>query len=548
MGTGYYSLIPPTDPDRYKHLVPVGHLPGRSVPVATSGPNFTVKFDPIFESFVKSGVIDCKPIFEKSDCERVRPLKDDLYASIKKCDVPCVCPTHGDPIFDHAFKLTWEYLKDDLSVSLTPELCKTAEFNFSASAGFPYTKYNIRKKGDAFESSIYKDLMQRFDYVPLDTVNSKDEFLSLDDLSRHKLRTTFGAPLDKVSKQKFFFDAQNANIISSSSHKWIQYGMTKQFGGFHKAISKLEDFTHTFQSDASGWDRVAPLEPVYELRLKGLEIPFTLKPLLVDTVFHTIFPTILLPDGSVWVRVTGNDSGGNNTASDNSILHLLIVMHLLTLAYYRYYGELPRLDFILENALIFIYSDDKLGGANLAEFGLTSETFPVIEQEIYALYGMVVKPSSVLLTELDVHVHRDHEFLGSFCHFDLESNRYIPYPRIGKICSSISRVGLNKDLSPVEFFMKALQLTLLSYKDEEVFKILVHYVHFLIERSGYDSEFTQVLEDNDMTTFNTIEALNFHLGWESQVSASSECRQSRVPVFNFFLTDLCPPPGSLVHH
>jgi hypothetical protein len=524
-------------------LVPVGHLPGRSVPVATSGPNFTIKYDPVFDQFAKSGIIDCSPIYELSDCERVRPLKKDLDASILKCDVPCICPSRGDIFFDHAMKLSWQYLYDDLTVHLTPDLCKTAEFNFSASAGFPYTKLGYRSKGAAFESPVFKDLMSRFDYVPLDTVNSKDEFLSIDDLQRHKLRTTFGAPLDKVAKQKFFFDAQNSNIIQSSSRKWIQYGMTKQFGGFHKTVSQLEAFTHVFQSDASGWDRVAPLEPVYELRLKGLNVPYFLQPLLLDTVFHTIFPTILLPDGSVWIRVTGNDSGGNNTASDNSILHLIIVMHIFTIAYYRKYNELPDLEYILSNALVYIYSDDKLGGANLEAFGLDTISFPEIEREVYALYGMVIKPSSILLTENQKHLDPRHEFLGSFCHFDLETQRYIPYPRIGKICSSITRVGMNKDLSSIEFFMKVLQLSLLAYKDETVFRILVHYVHFLVERSGNDAEFLSVLEENAMTQFNPIEALKFHLGWESQVSAAVKGGQSRVPVFNFFLTDICPPPG-----
>lgn len=526
MGTGYYTLEPPRDVNRFKYLVPVGHLPGRSIPVATTGNNFSIKYEPIFMEFAKSGWVDCSPIYNKSDSERVRPLKEHLDLSIAKCDVPRKTPSFSDPVYAHAFELVWQYLRDDLSVVLTPDLVKEAEFNMSASAGYPYTVYGYRSKGKAFESEMFEDLMNRHDYAPLDTVNSKDEFLSKDDLERKKLRTTFGAPLDKVAKQKFFFDAQNSNIIKSSSSKWIQYGMTKQYGGFHRAVSQLEQFSDIVQSDASGWDRNSYLGPVYLLRLRGLCIPFTLKDLLDDTVFHSVFPTILLPDGAVYIRITGNDSGGNNTASDNSILHLLIVFHLLCEAYYREYNELPDLETLLFNALILIYSDDKLGGINLSYFGLNHSTFALLEQEIYGRYGMVIKPSSILVTANKGRVDPSHEFLGSFLHFNEQAARYVPYPRIGKICASITRVGLNADLSDVEYFMKVLQLTLLSYMDEEVFTILAQYVLWLIERSGNNPELYRILYENDLQSVTPNDALVFHLGWESLNGSPSHARAS----------------------
>lgn len=521
LGTGYYKLEPLPVPE-FKHLVPVGKLPSRSVPVAVSGPNYTVKMCPEFAAFVDENIVDCSPVYAKSDCERVRPVLADLKASIAKCDVPCVTPSVNDPAYFHAMELAWQMLKDDLTVTLDIDPKRLSEFNLSASAGYPYTSYGFRDKASAFESPIFKDLVSRLDYIPLDTVNSKDEFLTLSDLARHKLRTTFGAPLDKVCKQKFLFDQQNANIIKSSTRKWIQYGMTKQYGGFHRVVQALENFTHVVQSDASGWDRVAYLEPVYDLRLRGLKYPDVFQDFVNDTVFHTVHPTILLPDGSVYIRVTGNDSGGNNTASDNSILHLVIVLHLLVVAFYRKYAEYPCLDDILYNALVYLYSDDKLGGINLEYFGLDTESFASLETEIYALYGMVIKPSSVLVTKVVNHVHPDHEFLGSFCVFDPDTARYIPYPRIGKVCASITRVGLNNELTPVEHFMKVLQLTLLSYKDDVVFDVLSHYVHYLIHKSSNDPAFVEVLSANSLDSFTPRKVLSYHLGWEQRPELSAD--------------------------
>jgi hypothetical protein len=209
------------------------------------------------------------------------------------------------------------------------------------------------------------------------------------------------------------------------------------------------------------------------------------------------------------------------------------MLHLFTLAFYRKYGYLPDLEAIELNGRVLIYSDDKLGGINFEFFGITEESFPALEAEVYGLYGIVIKPSSVLITKVNGRVDPRHEFLGSFCHFDEATQRYIPYPRIGKICSSITRIGLNTDLSDVEHFMKTVQLTLLSFKDEVVFNVLCHYVRFLIARSNDDPEFYEILKDNDLLSISPYDVLSFHLGWESSYFLSSEEDMSLGTGFDF---------------
>jgi hypothetical protein len=297
--------------------------------------------------------------------------------------------------------------------------------------------------------------------------------------------------------------------------------MCKQYGGFHRFISRLSSFSHIFQSDASGWDRHVFLEDVYALRNDALRYPPQFEELVQHVTYNAVYPTVVLPDGDVVTRQTGNDSGKNNTASDNSIKHLIIVFQIFIEAYYKHCGEFLTLEQMLERAYVGIYSDDKLGGADFGFFGLDIDSFKSLEISVYAKHGLIIKPSSLLVTECNGVVDERHEFLGSRAEFDGTLQRYLPYPRIGKICSSVARVGLNTDLSEKEFFMKILQLTILSMPDGAVFPVLCAYLDYLIAISSNPTSLRASVNEFDMSSLTSDSILSFFLGWESQ-SESSE--------------------------
>lgn len=489
----------------------------RSIQYPNSGPNYKIELCPKFKLFSEHEP-ESKIVYDQSSYERVRARKKDVFASITKCDVNPIFPK--DEILDHVLEMVEEYLSPYLCSTIG--YCEDSEFNLGTAAGYCYLRKGYKSKAEAIQSKMFADLFGRDDFVPLATIADKDEFLPKEDLERGKIRTIFVDPLDKLAKTKFFFDRQNKKIIKHHDELWIKYGMTKQFGGFHRFARDLEEFELRDQSDVSGWDRTVFLYYVYYIRWKLLKLPERFESKFWYVVFHTIFPSAISPDGTVFMRQTGNNSGGNNTASDNSLAHLIVLFYFLIKCYYLKNQKLLTLQEIMNNAFFGIYSDDQAGSLNYRFFGWCSEDDYVSDKiQAYADWGLLIKPSASLVTlgRPGSRIDPRHEFLGSYFHFDEECARYLPYPRIGKICASITRIGMNSKLTEDEFFERVLALTFLSLPCIKVFDVLVKYLEFLYHIAKHKCVLRQILLVNDLT-FMKQSFLCMHLGWESLISFS----------------------------
>jgi len=487
----------------------------RSIQYPLTGPNFTVTLDPKFEEFCRLNP-EGRLLYEMSDYEKVRAKKCNVEASIKKCDVNPIHPS--GPILDHTLELVIEYLERYLKCG--PGFNEDSKFNLATAAGFVYLRKGYSTKAAAIATKMFLDLYKRRNHVPLANIADKVEFLPNEDLMRDKVRTIFVDPLDKLAKCKFLFDNQNKRLIKYHEELWIKYGLTKQYGGFHKFVTQLEKFPLRDQSDISGYDRTIFLWYVYYIRWRLLDLPAEYEDDFWYMAYQTIFPAAITPDGTVFVRQTGNNSGGNNTASDNSIAHLIVIFYFLIKSYYEHFQRYISLSEILNNALYGIYSDDQTGACNFHYFGWTGiEDYTADKLRAYLDWGLVIKPSATLVTIANAGSRLDprHEFLGSYFHYDPKVARYLPYPRLGKICSSVTRVGMNPELEEDEFFERVLALTFLAYPCPEVFNVLVKYLEFLYDTAIYKSALRHILKVNDLD-FMRSSFLSMHLGWEGQQS------------------------------
>jgi len=506
-GTGFYKINPPKS-NKYQNLNEVGFLP-RYVSLAKDGLNYSSQFDKTFKQYKDFGYNTQRLEYE-SDYELVRALEENCWTSINKCDTK---PYNMDN--DPIYKLALEYADYILETSLEARTSiQDNEIKMDSAAGVVYSMNRIKKKRDALTSHIFADLIQRHDYIPLAGIATKQEFLSNEDLAKGKVRTTFTSPLDLIMKQKLFFQTQNENIKLNSRDEWIKYGMKKQYGGFDRFMREMENYSHVFQSDASGYDRTVFLLDTYYLRWKHLEYPDELEELLFWTMFHSIFPFCVCPNGLIFMRQCGNNSGANNTASDNSIAHLIIVLYLFIYAYFNKNSEYPTLSDIDDNVEMGLYSDDKLGAADFKFFGWESiEDFQRDEVEVYGRFNMIVKPSSILVTENRVGepINEKHEFLGSSATYVPEYGKYVAYPRIGKICSSITRKGI-EELSEENHFTKIMQLKALSYAEEWLYNDIEKYANFLISHSKIKQRLKQIKELHDGKIHDNM--MHLHFGFE----------------------------------
>lgn len=491
---------------RFQYLKFIGQI-NNYKPFPKEGPNYVVQYSELFKKWDPK---QQSKLFQEADHHRVRATQETIDISINKMDVPRKAPDpNEDPIYKLSIKLVITYLSYAKSkASLTREF----ELNGAASPGLPYPG----TKSDALQTDLFYQLFKSIDHVPVDEVNAKQEELSMEDHNRKKTRTVFCAPLDFVVKEKVLFDEMNEKIKKNNEHSFIKYGMVKQYGGFDRLCKRLRRFQLMFDSDCSGWDRIIPLDDVYLVREALLTNKMEFDSLFQYVKFFNVHPVILLPDGTIWQRDTGNDSGKNNTTTDNSIMHLIIMFYFfLTRA--SEIGKPMNLQTIIDYCELAIYSDDKTGSCDHDFWQFDIESFMEHERMVYARFGLTIKPSQqvVTLRPAGSEIDPRHSFLGSYMYFDTEELMYVPFPRLGKLCSSlINEVPkLNTEL----LFRRYLVLTTLLYPKKELFQEAISLTSLFMElHPEENTKFMCILEEQNLTLENEMDFKRLYLGYEAR--------------------------------
>jgi len=426
--------------------------------ILSTGSQFSTKIDPIFQDFSTNGCFDTSFIEKNATQRVVKPTRSSVFESFEKCNVKVIDPT--DLLEDYVYTLVREYLYSVLHVPVS-SVSDSAEFHTSTSPGKRLKRQGFSTKGDALKSLGFQDAIYDFN-LPIYDVNPKIEILPLDEIKSNKVRTTFNPPLDFLCLQKLLYDNQNVAIVENSEYSWIKYGFSKEYGGMDRIGLSLEKFEYVEEDDGRGYDRSVLLERVYKLRNELLICPSDVLFLVDYVTEHTVHPLIGCPDGVIRKRLTGNNSGSNNTCSDNSIKHIFILFRLACKAFFKHNLRWPSLVEILDFMTACVYSDDSLIGVQLSKLNLTPEEWRELKAEVYAEYGIPLKPSQHYHTFRNIGDRIDvkHSFLGSSFHFDTFINRYVPFPRVEKICSSL--MYFQKKLSPANQLLKFLAIQLLS--------------------------------------------------------------------------------------
>jgi len=147
----------------------------------------------------------------------------------------------------------------------------------------------------------------------------------------------------------------------------------------------------------------------------------------------------------------------------------------------------PSYEDCMEHAVVAIYSDDFLDSIDHEFFQTDPEQYHQHMVNVYAKFGLEMKPSAVKISFNSGKLDAEHSFLGSSAHWSKKYNMYIPYPRFGKICSSLLFEPL-QPLTPINEFYRLISLAVLSYPDSIVFDIIIKYAKFLLERLDLKSK------------------------------------------------------------
>lgn len=487
----------------YKNFKPLcGSALGRTY--TNRGPHYKEEtlYSP-FTLFADTHPIEASLILKQANFKAVRPLFDNVMHTVLKSDIPPKDPS-GE-LFNkalHDVKSFFCFLEAGFN---------TSEFQIKpdTSPGQPYLKAGFRKKKAVLSSDKGVEMLVKHvvatDHVPICSTNDKlerlseEEFYRADQAGTSKVRMIYVPPFDFLIKQKILYDNQNIAIIDNCFNHWIKYGMSKEYGGFHRLITALERFDRIEMSDISGFDRSAYLRVVYEIRNHYLKTndPFLLR-LISYVAKYIVNPVVILPNGDIVQMQTGNISGQNNTSADNSILHFLVLIYLFYKMLNRISEPLTLIR-VFNNAEYAIYSDDKLGGYDNSFFQIEKEEYTLLMIATYQEFGLNLKPKAVLIRDKEPGstVPQEFEFLGSRCGYLPKACRYVPLPRLGQICTSIAYGSVEgKSISMRCHFNRLVSLYILAI-NTHIEKPILEFLKFFYSCPShwkYRAEFDDVLD------------------------------------------------------
>lgn len=480
----YWGARPvPPDAKKYEHLENVCFLPTRTTGNIKNSVPYVRKPNKHFVEFQQYEPIAAKYILDRASYAEVKKTKANLWRSVDKCDAPGKHPE--DKLQDEVDKI--------VKIMLAPILTQTTvlpgqtmEVVSGSSPGKYWKERGCATKGEAIQHPQFMDHVHSIDHAVVQDYNTKQEFLDYEDIvTRNKIRGTFNPPADFVIKEKFLYDNQNKAFIENHDKCWIKYGFVKQFGGFDRLGKEFEEFEVLGESDVTGYDRLIQLLKTMKIRNGFLILGSVKLSLVYFVLFNTVYSIFVGPDGVVRIRKTGNSSGSSNTTTNNSIAHLIIIIRFIcNLWLASKYKRLPTPAEILKHHKYAIYSDDALGGHNISHLGLSIDDFRRIMKETYLEFGLELKESQTHITVRvpGSRIDRNHSFLGSNFHYDEKLNMYVPYPRIGKICTSLA-FDL-ETLSDEVHLVKICALASLASVEPELSRHVLSFLRFFLERNN----------------------------------------------------------------
>jgi len=425
----------------FVHLEPIGFIP--SLQSRRKFKDDRANPSPLFEQFRREDNVSAEEILRRRQHKEVGYSEERQKAQERKFDVPAPqVPVErakfADIAEDYCFRM--------LQTCLVAPFSSRQEFDASKAPGHPYPNFGLDTKGAALASELHKELLTAMPDPIWKSTPKGREAIPDEDLLTGKLRTFHQVSLYFAAWQKFFFQNQNEAMKRRHGSLWGKYGYVKQYGGLDRMFRRLEKFTTRFMMDISGYDRVAFLERVYRLRSKGLKLAnaelFSKFSAIFDWVVkNTVTPVTSMVDGSIYRRQTGNCSGSNNTTSDNTILHIIVMMYFCLVTYYRKFGQILEYEQMVQYMDSFLFGDDNATALDEQFFGFESEMdlkdsvafafqdwgFKVKDKSWKCQYG--VQPGAPV---------SDIEFLGSTGIWVEKLQAYLPRPRVSKLTFSLS--------------------------------------------------------------------------------------------------------------
>lgn len=429
--------------------------------------------DTLFEDYAPKNI--ARILKNKAgDYFRVIGTHANVRKSIAKLDLP-PCKAYLDcPYVDVAHAYVYDMMlphwKDSRFLT-NEEVMSTIDMD--KAAGCPWTQLGFKTKRDFFSDRACQQYMFSDSFMEkpfLWKVWPKTEWLHIDDIKEDKVRTFIIAPSPAVYFGKVIWGDQNekAKMVA-----WSSYGFNPYHGGTHRMATKLNRNRIKIHYDVKGWDRVLPIMmEVYQLRNAFLPLDRRMLEKMIQFLTGNMMESYLvLPDGTVIIKLIGNNSGGWNTTVDNIIAHFFILSHVL---HFHFDGSSDIVDECVAN----LFGDDDLMSIPAYD---GFDCFSNIEKSfrhVFGLYGMTLSPFRItddiigceflgfkigMWNGFYVPVYDQARLLASFC-YDIETKG-----NVGSACSkawTLTIMCAAGDEFVFDFMCVVLERYCVALKDE----------------------------------------------------------------------------------
>nr|AMY62772.1 polyprotein [Watermelon mosaic virus] len=157
----------------------------------------------------------------------------------------------------------------------------------------------------------------------------KAELRPIEKVQANKTRTFTAAPIDTLLGAKVCVDDFNNQFYSFNLKCPWTVGMTKFYGGWDKLMRSLPDGWTYCHADGSQFDSsLTPLllNAVLSIRCCFMEDWWVGREMLENLYAEIVYTPILAPDGTIFKKFRGNNSGQPSTVVDNTLM-VVIAMY-----------------------------------------------------------------------------------------------------------------------------------------------------------------------------------------------------------------------------
>lgn len=448
----------------------------------------------------------------KGDYRAIRPNLRAGYKSASKYD-------KKQPILDDSIWATsGEWTKQHFNITMAGSRVMSeeeaiSELDLTTSCGYPW---NLTYQGkdlflqderarqaitDYWNEAMLADPPQM---IPIWTVTQKRELRPIEKVLNYNHRTFTASPIEvTVATNRLCLDA-NKKMYESYNRTWSYVGSTKFLSNWDELYRRLNKHPNAFCIDGKNYDASLFAMALYgqrDIRFSFLRSSDQTQDnwnRLHKTYENTINSIMVMEDGVILQKHTGNPSGSSNTVNDNTmILYRLFAYSWLVLCK-NINRATSRNDFE-SNVEAALYGDDN---TFTCSNDVVSFFNPTTISEIWTSIGVVATT--------DCYTPRkvcEVDFLSNGFHYNPVAKIWLPYPNTEKVLCSLKYGSAIDDVR--WHFLRACALRIDSYGNPTLRAILRDYINFL------DSNYADKLHGSVQRGDEMISMKDIRMVWKS---------------------------------